>query len=126
MRRRAKVITALFLVVAAAALIFWNTGTASPTPALGVSDAKWKAPTLEGREVNVRGNVVQGSIVEVDGKIVEFIVADDFEQLRVLYNQTPPDNFGPKEVMAKGELVIVEGVPVLQASSLQVGCASKY
>lgn len=126
MRRRAKLLTALFLVGAAGALVLWNTGAAAPTPALGVSDAKWKALSLEGREVNVRGNIVQGSILEADGRVLEFIVADDFEQLRVLFNQTPPDNFGAKEVMAKGRITLVDGLPVLEASSLQVGCASKY
>lgn len=126
MRRRAKLLTALILVSASATLILWNTGAAAPSPAMGVSDAKWKAHALEGQEVTIRGTIELGSIKESEGRVQEFVVADEFEKLLVRFNQTPPDNFGAKEVMAKGHLVIEDGVPVLIAESIQVGCASKY
>lgn len=127
MRRRSKLLVALLLISASTGLILWQTQAAGAPAALGVSDAKWQAESLSGEEVSVRGNVVAGTIVEDGPRVVSFIVADAQEQLYVFYNQTPPDSFGAKEVVVKGTMSVdAEGVPVLQAGSIFVGCASKY
>lgn len=115
------------VVLVAGVVLLWVTSAQSAPPALGVTDAKRQAETLEGKSVNVRGNILEGTIVEQDGRVLEFVIGDAFERLRVDYNQTPPDNFGAKEVVVKGVLALdADGHPFLHASSIQVGCSSKY
>lgn len=127
MRRSAKLLTALAVIAASATIVLWNTGAQSAPPALGVADAKREAHEWSGRDVTVRGNVVEGSIREEGSRVVEFVIADAFEKMRVAYNQTPPDSFGAKEVVVRGQLwVAQDGVPFLEARTIQVGCASKY
>lgn len=127
MQRRTKILSVLFVLGGAALLIFANTGAQSAASALGVADAKHQAASLAGREVTVRGTVVEGTISESDSRLVEFAMADAQERLRVVYNDTAPDNFGPKEVVVIGTLYLQEdGVPYLAAREIKVGCASKY
>lgn len=127
MRRPAKLLTALLVVSAALGLIAWNTSAQTAPPALSVSDAKRQAADLAGTEVSVRGTVVEGSIVQDASVVVSFVVADSFERLRVQFGQTPPDNFGVKEVVVRGSLgQDAQAVVVLEAHSIQVGCSSKY
>lgn len=127
MRRRTKLVVALLLVGASVGLVVWNTSTAAAPPALTVTDAKHHALDRPGADATVRGNVVEGSIVETDGRVVSFLVEDGQERLLVLYNETPPDNFGAKQVAVKGTLELdAQGLPILHAESIQVGCASKY
>lgn len=127
MIRRQKFLVTGLVVGAAALLILWNTSAQSATPALGVAEAKRDAPRLQGQAVAVRGTVVEGSI-ETNGSVVErFVLADSLEQLLVEFGKTPPDNFGPKEVVVYGVVEhSAEGRIVLHAQSLQVGCSSKY
>lgn len=127
MRRPHKLLVTCLVVGAATALIAWNTAAEAGAPALGVADAKRRAALHESQAVAVRGSVLAESIV-VQGSLVEsFVIADAEEQLRVVYNQLPPDNFGPKDVVVNGVLGLGdEGEPVLYATSIQVGCSSKY
>ena len=127
MRRRNKVFATLFVVAAALTLIFLNTGAQTASSALAVSDAKRQAAELDGRVVTVRGTVVEGTLVESGSRLVEFVIADASERLRVEFNDTAPDNFGVKEVVVKGELLVGDdSVPYLVAHEIKVGCASKY
>ncbi len=127
MRRKAKLLVALIVVAASAGLVLWNTSSTAGSPAMGVSEAKHKAETLQGDSITVRGTVVAGSIVEDGARVVEFVVGDGTEQLRVLFNRTPPDNFGAKEVVVDGTMDVgADGVPLLRADEIKVGCASKY
>jgi cytochrome c-type biogenesis protein CcmE len=127
MRRRTKFVVALLLIAASLGLVLWNTGTAAAPPALTVSDAKFRALEHPDTEATVRGNVVEGSIVESGGRVASFLVEDGQERLLVFYNDTPPDNFGAKQVVVQGTLGLDDaGLPVLRATSIQVGCASKY
>jgi cytochrome c-type biogenesis protein CcmE len=127
MRRNAKLIVAFLLVAASAGLVLWSTSAATTPPALGVSEAKQRAATLEGQTVTVRGNVVEGTIEESDGRVLSFVVEDHAERLRVLYGRPPPDNFGAKQVVLTGAFGFdAEGTPIFHAESIQVGCASKY
>jgi cytochrome c-type biogenesis protein CcmE len=118
MRRTQKLLVTSLVVGAAVGLILWNTAAETAAPALGVSEAKRKAADYETGAVAV---LLNGSIVE------SFVIADSLEQLRVEYNQPPPDNFGPKDVIVYGMLrTTSEGTILLQATSIQVGCSSKY
>jgi len=127
MRRRTKFFVALLLIAASLALVLWNASAATAPPALTVTDAKYRAIEHPQTDATVRGNVVEGSIVEVDGRVVSFQVEDGRERLPVTYNATPPDNFGAKQVVVRGTLAVDDhGLPVLQAQTIQVGCASKY
>jgi cytochrome c-type biogenesis protein CcmE len=127
MRRTQKLLVTSLVVGAAVGLILWNTAAETAAPALGVSEAKRKAADYETGAVAVRGLVLADSIL-LNGSIVEsFVIADSLEQLRVEYNQPPPDNFGPKDVIVYGMLrTTSEGTILLQATSIQVGCSSKY
>lgn len=127
MRASAKLAAALFVVAASGLLIVWNTSAASAPPALGVSDAKRQYAVHQDREVSVRGTVVEGSLRELTPTEHHFVIADAFEQLRVVYRGILPDSFGVKEVVARGTLVEGDGAVVqLDATAIQVGCSSKY
>lgn len=127
MRRTHKLLVTSLVVGAAVGLIMWNTAADAAAPALGVAEAKRKASEYAPSTVSVRGTVLAESI-QVNGTIVEsFVIADSLEQLQVSFNQNPPDNFGPKEVVVYGALRTVDdGSVVLDAQSIQVGCSSKY
>lgn len=127
MHPRAKLLTTLLILAAAAALILWNARAQAAPPALGVSDAKRQAEQHLGREVSVRGSVVEGSILQEGSTVLSFVLADGSERLLVRYNQTPPDNFGVKEVVVRGVLAQdAQSAIVLHATAIQVGCSSKY
>lgn len=127
MRRRSKLWITILVVALSATVVLWNSSADTAAPALGVSDARYQAAALDGQAVTVRGTVLEGSIVEDGPTLVEFVVADHLEQLRVVYGQNPPDNFGVKEVVLQATLVTGEdGTPYLEAHAIQVGCASKY
>lgn len=126
MRARNKAGVGLFVMAMALSIVLWNV-SASSSPAMSVSDAKRDAGALQNRTLGVRGSVMEASIV-VAGSIVEsFVITDASESLLVLFNRTPPDNFGPKEVMVFGSLRLDPDGPVaFEATSIQVGCSSKY
>jgi cytochrome c-type biogenesis protein CcmE len=127
MRRAKKLLITGLVLVAAALVIAWNTSAQSADPALGVTAAKRAGLHGVDGEQSVRGTVLESSIVHEGGRLRSFVLSDGTEQLLVLYNQTPPDAFGPKDVMVKGHLdVDSEGRVVLQATNIQVGCSSKY
>lgn len=127
MRRRAKVLSVGFVIAGAFALILLSTGAQPAVAAMGVADAKLQASALAGQEVTVRGTVVEGTMLESGSRLLEFVIADPAERMRVLFNETTPDNFGVKEVVVTGELVLQDdGVPYLMAREIKVGCASKY
>lgn len=127
MRRARKTLVAFLVLSAATLLILWNTAAQEAPQAIGVSEAKRRAALLEDTPLSVRGIVVEGSIV-TNGSVVEsFAIEDSEEQLLVLLGQVPPDGFGPKDVVVNGRLRLMDdGLVVLEAESLQVGCASKY
>lgn len=127
MRRLAKLLVALLVVGASVAVVLWNSTAETAPPALSVADAKRNAAPLEGRDVTVRGSVVEGTIVMDGGRVAAFVMGDIAEKISVHYNRTPPDNFGSKEVVVHGSLHVgSDGVPWLEATTIQVGCASKY
>jgi cytochrome c-type biogenesis protein CcmE len=127
MKRAKKLAIAVAVLAAASLLILWNTASSQGPTTLGVGDAKREAGTLKGAPVAVRGTVVEDSIV-TNGTVVEsFMMADDYETLLVIYGQTPPDGFGPKEVIVNGAMRVGDdGTVTLVANSLFVGCSSKY
>lgn len=127
MRRTQKLLITSLVIGAAVGLILWNTAAETAAPALGVAEAKRKAGEFSPTTVSVRGTVTPESIVVNGTKLESFVIADSLEQLQVLFNQTPPDNFGPKEVVVYGSLMTSEdGSVFLAAQSIQVGCSSKY
>ncbi|MBI2077883.1 MAG: cytochrome c maturation protein CcmE [Euryarchaeota archaeon] len=127
MQRRQKFLVTFGVIGAATLLIAWNTTADAGPAALGVAQAKRDAATYGATPVQVRGSVVEASIV-ANGSLVEsFTIADSEEQMRVEYGRNPPDNFGPKEVVVRGHLRIGDdGGVTLMADEIQVGCSSKY
>lgn len=127
MPRTRKVMVAVLVVAAASGVILWNTAAQEGPTMLGVGDAKRQASDLDGRSLQVRGFVEEGSIV-YNGTVVEsFVLGDEHEKMLVRYGQTPPDAFGPKDVVVEGELTTLDdGTVVLDASAVKVGCSSKY
>lgn len=127
MKRRTKVAIAFGVIAAGALLITFNTTAQTGPQALGVSAAKRDASLLSGRELAVRG-VVEN--VTTNGTLVEsFVLSEGGEKLLVHYAQPPPDNFGPsKDVVVYGRLESHMGGfgTRLVATSIQVGCSSKY
>lgn len=118
---------AAFLLAASLGVVVWNTSASQVPEAIGVSDAKRQAQLLDGKPLSVRGVVLEGTIIEDEGRLKEFVLADEFEQLRVYYEGSPPDNFGAKDVVVEGTIQVQDdGVPVLNATQIKVGCASKY
>jgi cytochrome c-type biogenesis protein CcmE len=127
MRRTQKLLITSLVIGAAVGLILWNTAAETTAPALGVAEAKRKASDYAPTTVAVRGTVVAESIRLNGTSLDSFVIADSLEQLQVRFNQTPPDNFGPKEVVVYGSLKsLADGSIVLDAQSIQVGCSSKY
>lgn len=127
MRRTQKLLITSLVVGAAVGLILWNTAADTAAPAIGVTEAKRKAGDYSPTQVAVRGTVLAESIQFNASRVESFVIADSLEQLQVSFNQTPPDNFGPKEVVVYGLLRTSEdGTVVLEAQSIQVGCSSKY
>ncbi|HLE47294.1 MAG TPA: cytochrome c maturation protein CcmE [Candidatus Thermoplasmatota archaeon] len=127
MRRSQKLLVTFLVVGAATLLIAWNTSADAGPAALGVTQAKREAATLGAAPVQVRGTVMEASVLMNESRVESFVIADSDEQMRVEYGRTAPDNFGPKEVVVRGHLrVDADGSVVLMADEIQVGCSSKY
>lgn len=127
MQRRHKFLVTFAVIGAATLLIAWNTTADAGPAALGVAQAKREAAAYGSAPVQVRGSVMEASIVSNGSLVERFVLADSEEQMRVEYGRNPPDNFGPKEVVVRGHLrVEADGAVVLMADEIQVGCSSKY
>lgn len=80
-----------------------------------------------GHEVHLKAIVAEGTIQRGDGRIATFAVTDTLATLPVEYRGSLPEMFaGGKTVVVSGVLELRDGAPVLVASELQGGCASKY
>lgn len=132
MHRRQKLFIAMGVIAASALLISFNTTAQAGPKAMGVAEAKQDHLLLAGRPVSVRG-VVEN--VTTNGTMVDtFILSEGGEKLLVKFGQPPPDNFGPaKDVVVYGTLVDDSAsgpsggfAAHLEATSIQVGCSSKY
>lgn len=78
-------------------------------------------------EVHVKAIVADGSIERGDGQLSRFAVTDTLATLPVEYRGSLPELFaGGKTVVVSGTLELRDGAPVLVASEIQGGCASKY
>jgi cytochrome c-type biogenesis protein CcmE len=127
MRRKNKILVTFAIIGAATILIAWNANAQTSRPAMSVTDAKRDAALLADKPIAVRGSVQAGSIV-LNGTLVDtFVLGDGGEKLLVHYGSVAPENFGPKDIVVNGVVVPqADGTVVLRATSIQVGCSSKY
>lgn len=129
-KRAARLLLLLALVVAGATLAYAG---AQPQGYLGAGEVARDAAAYEGRAVEVKGTVVEGSLVRND-EPVRFLVGDGERTLEVRWDPAHPlpdheagGTIEGKNVVVHGTVMRDEsGAPYLLADQMQVGCASKY
>lgn len=128
-RKAARLGLLLALVVAGGALALAG---ALPEGYRGVGDVLRESAALEGREVEIKGTVVEGSLVR-DVQPVRFLVGDGGATIDVRWDPALPlpdheagGTIEGKNVVVRGVLAMEDGVPYVLAQDMQVGCASKY
>jgi len=124
MRRRTRLLLVVAVGVAGAGVAVAGV---LPQGFVSVQDVAGHPHQFAGQEVHVKAVVVDGSVARGDGLFALFKIADGPSQLPVEYKGSLPEMFGG------GRTVVVSGMvderasgPVLVASSIQGGCASKY
>lgn len=127
MRKGVKLLIVLGLVAAGGALAFAG---AAPEGYAGVSDVAAHAEAYDGKEVEVKATVLEGSL---DREALRFVVADGEATLPVRWDAAVPLPDHEAGGTIEGKNVVVKGVVVadpegayLIANAMQVGCASKY
>jgi cytochrome c-type biogenesis protein CcmE len=129
-RRGAKLLIVLALVAAGATLAYAG---AAPQAYKSVSEAAGD-PSLVGQEVQVKASVVEGSVAR-NATPETFRIADGSRELLVRWNPAIPLPDQEAGGTVEGKNVVVAGTLMrdastgqlyLQASSMSVGCASKY
>jgi len=127
-RKRAKILVVLLLVVAGGALAYAG---AAPEGYKNVSDVQ--DPALAGKTVEVKASVVPGS-VERNSTPLTFRIADGSREMPVRWDPAVPLPDQEAGGTIEGKNVVVRGVvgfdadgrAFLLASEMKVGCASKY
>lgn len=116
------------LVVAIIGLLVWLAAggiSESKTYYKTISELMQMGDQAQGKRLRVGGDVEDGSIVR-SGKEVSFILHQDKQKLKVVYNGIDPlpDTFkGGAQALADGKLA---SNGVFEASKIQAKCASKY
>jgi cytochrome c-type biogenesis protein CcmE len=122
MRKRTRLLLLLAVGLAGAGIAV---GGVLPEGFASVTEVASQPAHYAGHEVHVKAIVANGTLQR--GSPVRFGITDDQSVLRVEYAGSVPESF------AEGRNVVVSGMleqrpdgPVLVASSIQGGCASKY
>jgi cytochrome c-type biogenesis protein CcmE len=123
-KRTAKLLVAAVLALAGAALAFAGT---APKQLSTVSDVVAKPP---GTAVELRGTVKAGSL-DRNATPATFVVTDGAADLLVRWSKPLPSgsegaSLDGRAVVVRGTIVAAPGGRALDATDLQVGCASKY
>jgi cytochrome c-type biogenesis protein CcmE len=126
-RKGTKLLLVVGLVAAGGALAFAG---AAPEGYAGVATIAADPAAFDGTEVEVKASVVEGSL---DRDALRFLVDDGRGALPVRWDPARPlpdheagGTIEGKNVVVKGVVVLEDGAPVLHATDMQVGCASKY
>ncbi|MFB6264751.1 MAG: cytochrome c maturation protein CcmE [Bradymonadaceae bacterium] len=100
-------------------------GLESQTYFFSVDEALARGSSLSGREVRIKGKVVEGTIRGGKGSVGRsFEIAENGRTLRVRYDQALPDTFKPGvTVVATGRLTSSK---IFQARKVLVKCPSRY
>lgn len=128
-RRGPKLLLLLALVGAGGALAYAG---AQPEGLAGVRDVLADPAAHEGREVQLKASVAEGSLDRA-AEPVAFALVDGGLLLRVRWDPAVPlpdheagGTIEGKNVVVRGVLLRDEEGPYLLAHEMQVGCASKY
>jgi len=123
LNKKQKAVIATAIIVVTAVILFWSFRPGDPY--LTVSDVVDHSAKYEGKSVDVKGTVEEGTLNH-DSR--EFNLTDGKESLRVISDVQLPDNLKDgKDCVVKGRLVIKDdGELEFQASEITVGCPSKY
>lgn len=99
-------------------------GLESETYFFTVDEAVAEADSVQNRQIRVKGNVVDGSIVGEEGSVGRtFKISEKGEEIRIKYDKALPDTFDEDvQVVATGTL---DG-KTLRASEIMVKCPSRY
>jgi len=128
-RKAVKLGILLALVVAGGALAYAG---ARPSGFLGVEDVVADPAAHAGRELELKGTIVEGSLNR-SATGVSFTLADGHAQLPVQWDPSQPlpdheagGTIEGKNVVVTGSLVSDASGVHLLATKMSVGCASKY
>lgn len=127
--RAAKVVLALALVGAGGAIAFAG---ALPEGAKAASDVLADPARYEGRDVELKGSVLEGTLVR--GDTIRFLLGDGGRAIEVVWDPALPLPDHEAGGTIEGKNVVVHGIvardaagePYLLAHDMAVGCASKY
>jgi cytochrome c-type biogenesis protein CcmE len=122
MRKRARLLLLLAVALAGAGIA---AAGVLPQGFATVGDVAAHPQQYRG-EVHVKAIVAEGSVQRAPGE-VRFAITDGAATLPVHYQGSLPDAFGSgRDVVVSGMLIERAGGAVLEATSIQGGCASKY
>ena len=109
------------LTVALAATLLISTPEATRT----VDEVMEDPDSLEGRQIAIRGEVLDGTI---DSSAYTFILHGEFEELSIDFSQATVSNGldDNRTVYAEGVLVEKSGEWVFEADVIKTSCPSKY
>lgn len=97
----------------------------APEPTRAVDDLMGDPSEFIGKEIAIRGEVLDGSI---DNNTLEFILHGELHELTIDYSDASVSNgLGDnRTVYAQGTLLFENGVYVLEADIIKTSCPSKY
>ena len=110
-----------FLTVALAATLLLEAPEATRT----VDEVMESPDSLEGRQIAIRGEVLDGSI---DNITSVFILHGETDQIKVDFSQASVSNGldDNRTVYAEGTLSFITGEGVFEADIIKTSCPSKY
>ena len=110
-----------FLTVALAATLLLEAPEATRT----VDEVMESPDSLEGRQIAIRGEVLDGSI---DNITSVFILHGETDQIKVDFSQASVSNGldDNRTVYAEGTLSLISGEWVFEADIIKTSCPSKY
>jgi len=123
LNRKRKALVALLVVLVFGVAFAWY--FTPDDPYLTVSDVVLHSEKHDGKTIEVRGTVEDGTL-NYDTR--KFNLTDGKESLNIVSDAQIPDNLNEgKECVVKGELAILEGGELeFHTSEITVGCPSKY
>ena len=110
-----------FLTVALAATLLLEAPEATRT----VDEVMESPDSLEGRQIAIRGEVLDGSI---DNITSVFILHGETDQIKVDFSQASVSNGldDNRTVYAEGTLSLISGEWIFEADIIKTSCPSKY
>ena len=118
---------AVLVVVIVGAIVWLAAGGIQETKTYykTVAEVQQMGDNVLGKRLRVAGDVEVGSIVR-DGRQVSFVLVQEKNKLKVIYNGTDPlpDTFRDRaQALADGKM---DSSGVFHATAIQAKCASKY